>query len=133
MTASDIIRRAMRLIGVLDANEAVEASESADALDTLNALFAEWRGSGIPVPDYGVELPGTELTLDLADREAVAYKLAMRISPEFGTSLSPEARESMNESWGRLQLRYFQPGKANFSELPGPSGRYDVITDRYIP
>lgn len=122
MTASDIIRRAMRLIGVLDANEAVEAADSADALDTLNALFAEWRGADILVPDYDVAIPGTELTLDLADREAVAYKLAMRISPEYGTSMSAEARESMDEAWSRLRLRYFQPGSANFDELPTATG-----------
>lgn len=129
MTASDILRRAMRLIGILDAAEAVEAEDSADALDTLNALFAEWRGSGIPVPDYLVEIPATELTLDLADREAVAYQLAMRISPEYGASMSSEARASMEESWRRMQLRYFQPGTVNFQELPRPNSWYDIEAD----
>lgn len=131
MTAADIIRRALRLIGQLDANEAVEASDSVDALDTLNALFAEWRGSGIPVPDYTVEDPITVLTLDLADREAVAYQLAFRVAPEYGVSLPPEFAAGMDESWRRLQLRYFQPGRVDWSELPRAVGTYDITTDTF--
>lgn len=124
MTAIELITRALRLIGAIDANEAPDAADARDALDVLNGLFAEWRGSGIPVPDYSVEGFDDELTLQLADKEAVAHQLAMRISPEYGRGLSPEARENRDESWRRLQLRYFQPGTSYSPDLPCSTGQY---------
>lgn len=124
MTAIDLITRALRLIGVIDANEAPDAADARDALDVMNGLFAEWRGSGIPLPDYSVEDVQDELTIQLSDKEAVAHQLAMRISPEYGRGLSPEARESRDESWRRLQLRYFQPGASSSDDLPCSTGQY---------
>jgi hypothetical protein len=121
MIASDIIRRALRLASAIDADEAVDAASAQDALDTLNALLAEWRGSGILVPDYDVASVDTTLTLALADREAVAYQLALRIVPEFGKTISQEFAKAMDESFSRLRLRYFQPGKVCFGELPTSS------------
>lgn len=42
-TAGDIIKRAMRLVGVLAAGETPEASEQADALSALNSMLDAWR------------------------------------------------------------------------------------------
>lgn len=122
MKAADVIRRAYRLMRVLDSNSALSAEESRDALDVLNGLFAEWRGSGIPVPDYSVADENTDLTIELADREAVAYQLAFRLSPEFAKSMTAEQAAAMDQSWSRFALRYFQPGVSNFAELPVPTG-----------
>lgn len=124
MTAIELITRALRLIGSIDANEAPDAADARDALDVLNGLFAEWRGSGIPVPDYSVDTVQDELTLQASDKEAVAHQLAMRISPEYGRGLSVEARESREESWRRLQLRYFQPGRSYSQDLPCATGDF---------
>lgn len=124
MTAAEVIRRALRMIGVLDAAETPEAEDVEDALDILRALFAEWRGMDLMVPDYAVPSPATELTIDLADREAVAYQLALRLAPDYGAQLSPEAREAREESWRRFQMRYFQPGPVDLSELPVATGAY---------
>lgn len=130
MKAAELIRRTLLILGVVDATETPEAEDVQDALDTLNALFAEWHGSDLMVPDYDVAAPATELTIDLADREAVAYQLALRISPEYGATLSAEAREVMESSWRRFQMRYFQPGTVDFSELPCASRRhYQVDCD----
>lgn len=123
MTALDVIKRALRMLGVVDANEAPEAEDAQDGLDLLNALFAEWRGADIMVPDFEVEAPDSELTISLADKEAVAHQLAKRISPEYGTTLSPEAQDSLREAWNRFMLRYFQPGTVSFDELPCDTGR----------
>ena len=126
MTANDIIRRALRLASVIASGETPDAADTADALDTLNALLAEWRGSGIHVPDYSVGSGGETVTLDLADRDAVAYQLALRISPEYGQEVSPEFRAVMDEAFNRLRLRYFQPGDGDFSELPGCRASFDI-------
>jgi hypothetical protein len=124
MKASNLIRRAMRLTGMLDANGTPSAEDMADAIDTLEALFAEWRGADIMVPDYAIDGPDDELTIDAADREAVAYQLAVRLAPEYQSSMSAEAQSSMTESWSRFMHRYFQPGRSDLRELPMDVGRW---------
>lgn len=124
-TAQDIINRALRLCRVLDAGEAAEAEDSTDALDTLNAMIAEWHFAEIGLPDYSLASLTTELASDAADREAIAYQLAIRMAPEYVVELSPAAVALASETMQRLRLRYFQPGVAA-SDLPGRRGRYDI-------
>lgn len=123
MTAAKLIHRALRLLGVIDATEAPEADQAEDALEALNGMLAEWRGADILVPDYDVADLSDELTLDRADLDAVIYKLADRIGPEYGRSLPADARAVMDESFSRLRLRYFQPGTVDFCELPVATSR----------
>jgi hypothetical protein len=127
MTAYDIINRALRLAAIIAAGETPSGDVSQDALTTLNDLLAEWRGSDIFVPDHSVAALATTLTLSPADKEAVAYQLALRISPEYGQSVSPEFSRVMDESFNRLRLRYFQPGTTDFSELPRPNRPWDWV------
>ena len=122
-TALQIISRAMRLCNVLDVAEAPSAGDAQDALETLNALLAEWHHAQIGLPDYQFDNLETELASDAADREALAYQLAIRIAPEYGQSLSPLIAAAANESMSRLRLRYFQPGTVSFDELPNATRR----------
>lgn len=124
-TAHQLINRSLRLCRVLDAAEAAEAEDAADALETLNAMLAEWHEAEIRLPDYS--LPGltAELASDAADREAIAYQLAIRIAPEYGQEMSGAAVAIAMETMARLRLRYFQPGKTA-TDLPGARYRYDV-------
>lgn len=129
-TAISIVRRAMRLCRVLDANEAPSADEAQDALDILNAMLAEWHEAQIGVPDYAFTDLTTELASDVADREAIAYQLAARIAPEYGKDLPPLVAAVAESALSRLRLRYFQPGTTDFSELPSADCRtYNANTD----
>ena len=118
-TAYQIVRRALKLATVIDAQESIDANDAADALESLNGLLAEWHFAGIGLPDYSLATLETELSSDAADRDALAYALAERIAPEYGKELSPLIMKSASESMSRLRLRYFQPGKTRFAELPG--------------
>ena len=122
MKASSLIRRAMRLTGSLDANGTPSAEDMTDAIETLEVLFAEWRAADIMVPDAKVNGPDDELSIEPADREAVAYQLAIRLTPEYQSSMSAEAQLAMRESWTRLMHRYFQPGRIDMRELPMDAG-----------
>lgn len=124
MKAIEVIARALRLLKVIAADEAPSAEDSRDALEVMNGLFAEWRGSDIFIPDAIVEDVTDDLTIDRADREAVAYQVALRLSPEYGETVSTEFRVAMEEAFSRLRLRYFQPGTADLSELPHAAGDY---------
>ena len=124
-TAQDIINRALRLCKVIDAYSAPTAEDSADALDTLNAMLAEWHEADIGLPDYELAGLTAELATDAADREAIAYQLALRIAPEYGEDLTPAVYASAHEAMSRLRLRYFQPMPAE-AALPRTRHVFDI-------
>lgn len=117
-TAGSIIKRALRLARVIDAHTAMDANDAADALETLNAMLAEWHEAEIGLPDYSFATLETELASDAADREAIAYQLAVRLAPEYGAELSGATVAAAAGTMARLRLRYFQPGCVDFSQLP---------------
>lgn len=124
-TASDIIRRSLRLIGVLDAQMAMDANDAQDALDTLNAMLAEWHEAEVGLPDYSLASLTTDLASDAGDREALSYQLALRLAPEYGAAIGPEVASMAADTMARLRLRYFQPGKVD-SALPSPTYTFDI-------
>lgn len=128
-TALSIIKRALRLIAVLDAGITPSAQDSADALETLNCLLAEWHEAGVGLPDYSFATLTTDLASDNADRDAIAHALAIRLAPEYGVMPSPLVLSTGENAMARMRLRYFQPGKVSSDELPGESSTYNITTD----
>lgn len=129
-TALDIIKRALRVAKVVDAGSAPLPEDSVPALETLNAMLAEWHEAEIGLPDYTLAALSTTLASDAADREAIAYQLAVRIVGEYGTQMAPSDQMLAEQTMARLRLRYFQPGRVDFG-LPCPTGFYDFTTDTY--
>lgn len=127
-TASQIIRRALRLIGALNPTQALAAQDAQDALETLNAMLAEWHEAQIGLPDYSLASITDTLASDVADREAIAYQLAIRVAPEYGLEVSQAVGVMAEQTMGRLRLRYFQPGTTDFSELPSRRCTFNIET-----
>lgn len=125
-TAGDIIKRALRICRVADSNAALNENDAADALGTLNGMLAEWHEADIGLPDYSFDSLTDVLASDAADRDAIAYQLAVRLAPEYGESLPAEAAGVAEGAMGRLRLRYFQPGRSDFSELPNHCHYYNI-------
>lgn len=121
MIAKDVIRRALRIAGVIASGEVPQAEDTVDALETLNALLAEWHVAGIGIPDYSVASEFTTMSTDMADREAMAYALAFRMAPEYGFEPTQSQVAAGAEAFARLRLRYFQPGSVR-AELPCATG-----------
>lgn len=113
-TASDIIRRALRILRVIDAQEAMQAADAQDALDTLNAMLAEWHEAKIGLPDYRFASLTAEQDTDVADREAIAYQLALRLAGEYDAAMSQVDMAHALQTFFRMRGRYFQPS----SQIP---------------
>lgn len=123
MQAQDIINRAFRALGIIASGETAAAAESADALQALNDMLAEWRGNATMIPDYSVATLTSVMSIDPADKEAVALKLADRIGGEYGAALSPRDLENMRVAFVGLQLRYWvDPDRA--TGMPMATGDY---------
>jgi len=130
-TASQIIRRALRLIGALNPTQAMKAQDAQDALETLNAMLAEWHEAQIGLPDYSLSALTDTLASDVADREAIAYQLAIRVAPEYGLDIPQSVGVMAEQTMGRLRLRYFQPGSSDLSELPAVRAGFNIVTGDY--
>lgn len=127
-TAASLIRRALLILNVVDAEEATEAIESSDALAVLNAMLAEWYEAGIGLHDYSLSSVTDTLATDAADSEAISYQLAARLAPEYGGQMSPIAVEMAQSTFARLRMRYFQPGIVDFSDLPHVRSSFNIVT-----
>lgn len=126
MKASDVVNRALRIVGVIASGEEAGASDSADALQAMNDLFSEWRGSGIKIEDASAASLTSDLTIDAADKEAVAYQVALRIGPDYGWEPSALTMKNAMESFNRMQLRYFAIEPADYSHMPGARAYFDI-------
>ena len=127
-TAAKLLRRALLILNIADAEEALEAIESQDALDVLNAMLAEWHEAGIGLHDYSFTAITDTLATDAADSEAISYQLALRLAPEYGVVPSPAVGEMAQATMARLRLRYFQPGRTDFCGMPGIYTPFNFIT-----
>jgi hypothetical protein len=112
----------------VDAYTSVDPNDAADALQTLNAMLAEWHEAEIGLPDYSLASLTDELASDAADREAIAYQLAVRVAPEYGLEIPQAVGVMAEQTMARLRLRYFQPGTADFSELPQVCRAFNIET-----
>ena len=83
----------------------------------------------IGLPDYSLASLATDLASDAADREALAYQLAIRLAPEYGVELSTLVGVAASESMNRLRLRYFQPGRISFADMPSDQASSVTFTD----
>lgn len=127
MKVIDIIKRSLRLLGAIDANEPLEARSAEDALAVLNVLLAEWEAADIGQPYTSFASLQTTVT-EVADADALAYQLALRIAPEYGIDVAPRIIEAASEAMSRLRLRYFEVGEVDFTELPSTVEYYNIYT-----
>lgn len=101
-TASDIERRALRLLNVLDASEAMEANVEQDARQALNNLGQRWLASGLIAAWTDAALPTSVLVTPSSANEALADNLALLLSPEYARpvdALAPKAAQSTILLW----------------------------------
>lgn len=125
MKAIEIIGRALRLIGAVDASEAIDANSAQDALSTLNVMLAEWSEADIGQPDVSL---GLQSDIDsIADADAYACQLAMRIAPEYGLPISGDIAAMAEQAMNRLRLRYFTQGEVSLLELPTATEPFNIL------
>lgn len=106
-TALDIVRRSMRLIGVLAEGEVPTAEQASDALAALQGMIGEWETRGLrlgALVDSTIALSG-DLPLPPTHLNAMVFNLAVAIAPEYGRSdalqaVVPQAERSFRALQG---------------------------------
>lgn len=118
----DLIQLAYEECGQAGYEFELTAEEYASALRRLNVMMAEWLSVfGL---DLGYDFPaavGDNGSVDDASgiddgaAHAVAIRLALRIAPIIGKTLSAESRKQMAESWAALRTKYQAVPTMNFA------------------
>lgn len=101
----EILRRAFSKIGLQDYEFSLTPEEITDALDELNAMMREHPFSLLVYnfSDYGSGRPEDISGIPDAHIGVVGDQLAIRIAPNNGKAISPDALRAMARSWMLFQ------------------------------
>lgn len=87
-TVATLVARSLRLIQVIDVVQPVKPQDMSTAILALNAMVRRWEANGLALGWQPVDNPSDELPFPEEAEEAVAYNLAVRLAPEYGTEIS---------------------------------------------
>lgn len=132
-TVSSVCSRALRLLGVQDAGEAIQASEFENASDALNAMLRRWEASGISMGWQPSDSPSDVLQVPDEALEAVVYQLAMRLAPEYEVQASQAIASAASGFLDQLRrdVAVANPIRRMGTDAPlgHHLGRWNIYTD----
>ncbi len=132
MQALKLIARALRIIRVLDADEAPESKAAEDALEVLNQMLIRWEADGIslgwsPLNDVSDELPLPQESL-----EAVAYNLASQLAIEYGVATDGKVEAMASNGYKALLRDVF--ASTDFTlKIGSVYSMWDIYSDGFGP
>ncbi len=130
-TAANIVARALRLLRVVDANEAPEAEDFETARMALNAMVRRWEANGMALGWQDVQNPADPLPAPAEAEQAIAFNLALVLRAEYGVSLEPDVVQMATDGLAELRRDVLSANPLVLRQrLPG-CGRYNIRTDSY--
>lgn len=128
-TALDVVKGALKDIGVLAAGESPTADDSTDVLEKLNQMVASWELEGLPM--YGTAWTSAT-TVPLPDNHilAIRYSLAVHIAPMFEKQVSSIVVQGAQDGYLALQSAYGDPIEMDIDTALTPRSRYP--SGRYV-
>jgi hypothetical protein len=107
-TGNDLIKGALKEIGVLAAGEDPSSEEGQDALTILNEMIAGWEMEGIAIGASTWTL-ATTIPLPANHIGAIRYNLAVRLAPSYGSQVSNLTVQMADDGYRNLQTAYGEP------------------------
>jgi len=130
-TAATIVSRALRLLRVVDSNEAPEAEDFETARQALNGMLRRWEANGLALGWQDVDNPADELSIPAEAEQAVAFNLAMMLRAEYGVSLDADVIEFAQEGLAELRRDVLVANPLVLRQRLPRCGRYNIYTDSY--
>lgn len=105
-SSSDIVKRALKRLGIVAPGEDVDAADASDGNAALNAMIAAWQNHGI---DIAPDVP-------IASRheDGMVALLAVRLAPDYGKTVSADIRAEADRGWSGLLAEYHRVPNAQF-------------------
>lgn len=117
-TALPVIRRALRLINVIDAEEAPTADQAQSGVEALNGMISRWQRDNISLPFVPIADSADELRVPAEALEAVAFNLALTLAPEFGATPSILVAEGARQGYRAMLRDSSGVAHADLSSMP---------------
>lgn len=130
-TAATIVSRALRLLRVVDSNEAPEAEDFETARQALNGMLRRWEANGLALGWQDVDNPADELSIPAEAEQAVAFNLALMLRAEYGVSLDADVVEFAQEGLAELRRDVLVANPLVLRQRLPRCGRYNIYTDSY--
>lgn len=107
-TATEIVERALKRLGILDPDENPEAKEAKEGLSALNGMLAQWAQEDC---DLGYSLPlGLQSEIsDYQQVEAITNNLAVRLAAEYAVEVRRDVWDAAYTSKTTLQATLAEP------------------------
>lgn len=119
MTAAiELITDSLRLVNVIDQNDAPTAEMGESALRMLNQLMRDWEEDGIRLGWVTVTDQDDTLALEEKDERAVTFNFAIESAGYYGIEPPARVAEIAAMSYERLAKRAIQHVEASMDHLP---------------
>ncbi len=102
MKVSNLVSRSLRLLRVINANETPKAKDYETCIEALNGMVRRWEADGVSLGWSDVDNPGQDVPAPPEALEALAYNLAAKVRPEYGTELEPDVDYEARASYAKL-------------------------------
>lgn len=130
-TAATIVKRALRLLRVVDATEAPEAEDFETGRDALNGMLTRWEANGLAMGWQNVTNPTDELPIPPEAEQAVAFNLALVLRAEYGVSLDADVVQFATDGLAELQRDMLVANPLVLRPRLPRCGRYNIYTGGY--
>jgi len=119
ITAGDLVKNALRKIGVLQTQEEPDADEMDDGLTTLNNMLHAWELDGIRLNH--TDVVSTD-TLPYPDNHTnpIMYSLCVQFCTEYGKPITAEIAGNGENGYRNLQNYYYQPDEMSVDNALHP-------------
>ncbi len=129
MTVGAAVARALRILRVLDSNEAPEAEQMAGAIVALNAMAQRWEANGMTLGWSPVDNTADTLPVPAEAEEAIVFNLALKLRAEYGVSIEPDVIEFAREGLMTLRRDVKIAAPVDWAYC---GHEYDIRSDSYV-
>ena len=128
-TVEETVSRALRILRVIDARQPVKPADMSTGILALNGLMRRWEANTLSLGWSDVSNPSDVMPVPDEALDAIAYNLAMRLRPEYGSTMDPDTIEFARQ--GLADLRRDQK-RATPLERGNGGGSYNTRSDSYL-
>lgn len=125
----ETVSAALRILRVIDARQPVKPADMSTAIKALNSMMRRWEANTLSLGWSDVSNPSDDMPVPDEALEPIEFNLAVRLRPEYGTTLDPDTLQMARQ--GKADLQRDQK-RATPLERGRGFGSYNTETDSYI-
>lgn len=129
-TVDESLKRAMRLIRVLDSGASPSGADFELAIPVVNKMMARWEEDGVAVGWVAISNSGDTMPAPDSALEAIEANWAVRMAPEYEVEPSAAVSKMAQDGYADIQRDSIKNSiePSDFSHLPSPGRSFNINT-----